>query len=159
MAEPPAAPSLPWRIASSTVMGLVGASVRSFMYGLNSTEAHGLDGFIELLEKRRSIDRRERGLITGKRVINLQNVLANPINSLQSHKRVRTYHIHWLPFKHLNRRIKRPCSIDDPLIWASLPFRHHFNPSNSRWSLGSHDICFKNKYLSPLPSLSPKNPI
>lgn len=71
MAEPPAAPSLPWRIASSTVMGLIGASVRSFMYGLNSAEAHGLDGFLELLEKRKNIDERERGLITGKNPIDL----------------------------------------------------------------------------------------
>ena len=102
MAETTAAPSLPWRIASSTVMGFVGASVRSFMYGLNSTEAHGLDGFLELLEKRKDTDKRERGLITGKNVIDLQKVPANSINSLEPHKRVRTYHIHWLPFKHLN---------------------------------------------------------
>ena len=71
MADPPAAPSLPWRIASSTVMGLVGASVRTFMFGLNSTETHGLDNFLELLDKRKDIDKRERGLITGKRAVGL----------------------------------------------------------------------------------------
>ena len=65
MADPPAAPSLPWRIGSSIIMGLAGASVRTFMFGLNSTNVHGLDGFLELLDRRRDVDNRERGLITG----------------------------------------------------------------------------------------------
>ena len=73
MADPPAEPSLPWRIASSTVMGLAGACVRAFMFGLNSTEAHGLDNFLELLGKRKDIDERDRGLITGK-VVNASSV-------------------------------------------------------------------------------------
>ncbi|KAI1435734.1 acyltransferase [Xylaria sp. CBS 124048] len=37
---------------------------------------------------------------------------------------------------------------DDPLMWGVLPFRHAFNPSNHRWGLGAHDICFKNSLLS-----------
>jgi len=38
--------------------------------------------------------------------------------------------------------------VDDPLIWGVLPFGYAFNPSNHRWSLGSYDICFRNKALS-----------
>lgn len=43
-----------------------------------------------------------------------------------------------------------PLSIDDPGIWGVLPLRYTFNPSNLRWTLGAHDICFKNRYISPL---------
>ncbi|KAL3417410.1 acyltransferase [Phlyctema vagabunda] len=38
--------------------------------------------------------------------------------------------------------------LDDPLVWGVLPARYSFNPENLRWSLGSYDICFKNKVLS-----------
>ncbi len=37
-------------------------------------------------------------------------------------------------------------SVDDPLIWGVLPIRYLWNPDNMRWSLGSYDICFKNRY-------------
>ncbi|KAM3070174.1 Lyso-phosphatidylcholine acyltransferase [Clarireedia jacksonii] len=38
--------------------------------------------------------------------------------------------------------------LDDPVMWGVLPLRYAFNPENLRWSLGSYDICFKNKILS-----------
>ncbi|KIN07417.1 hypothetical protein OIDMADRAFT_36919 [Oidiodendron maius Zn] len=38
--------------------------------------------------------------------------------------------------------------LDDPLIWGSLPLSYAFSPKDLRWSLGSYDICFKNKFLS-----------
>ncbi|KAI7787984.1 hypothetical protein LA080_013289 [Diaporthe eres] len=38
--------------------------------------------------------------------------------------------------------------IDDPVIWGVLPLRMAFQPWNLRWSLGAHDICFKNRLLS-----------
>lgn len=38
--------------------------------------------------------------------------------------------------------------MDDPLIWGVLPLGLAFQPWNLRWSLGAHDICFKNKFLS-----------
>lgn len=34
--------------------------------------------------------------------------------------------------------------MDDPIIWGVLPYSYHWNPNNTRWSLGSYDICFKN---------------
>ncbi|RDW65299.1 hypothetical protein BP5796_09991 [Coleophoma crateriformis] len=40
------------------------------------------------------------------------------------------------------------CVIDDPLVWGVLPMSYSFNPDNHRWSLGSYDICFKNKFMS-----------
>ncbi|KAI1847821.1 hypothetical protein JX265_009249 [Neoarthrinium moseri] len=43
--------------------------------------------------------------------------------------------------------------IDDPVMWGILPARYSFNPSNLRWGLGAHDICFKNKALSTFFSL------
>ncbi|KAK3379830.1 hypothetical protein B0T24DRAFT_171119 [Lasiosphaeria ovina] len=38
--------------------------------------------------------------------------------------------------------------VDDPLIWGVLPLNHSFNPSNLRWTLGAHDICFSNKFFA-----------
>ena len=36
------------------------------MFGTNSTEIHGLDGFLKLLDERKDVEKRTRGLITGK---------------------------------------------------------------------------------------------
>jgi hypothetical protein len=37
--------------------------------------------------------------------------------------------------------------LDDPLIWGVLPLvPYGSDPSNHRWGLGAHDICFKNQY-------------
>ena len=38
------------------------------MHGPNWQEAHGLDGFLELLDRRADINGRQRGLITGMRL-------------------------------------------------------------------------------------------
>ncbi|KAJ6263274.1 Tafazzin [Drechslerella dactyloides] len=38
--------------------------------------------------------------------------------------------------------------IDDPLIWGVLPFKYLLAPANLRWTLGSQDICFKNRLTS-----------
>ena len=46
-------------------MGLTGSITRLFMFGANTTEVHGLDAFLELLDKRSDIRHRQRGLITG----------------------------------------------------------------------------------------------
>lgn len=62
----PPPPSLPWRFGSATVMGFIGILTRTFMYGANSMETHGLDGFLSLVDERRDIDQRRRGLITGE---------------------------------------------------------------------------------------------
>jgi monolysocardiolipin acyltransferase len=42
----------------------------------------------------------------------------------------------------------RVIRFDDPLMWGVLPFGYQFNPSNHRWGLGAHDICFKNGPLT-----------
>ncbi|KAK4949329.1 Lyso-phosphatidylcholine acyltransferase [Elasticomyces elasticus] len=34
---------------------------------------------------------------------------------------------------------------DDPMIWGVLPYSYHWSPGNMRWSLGSYDICFRNR--------------
>jgi len=44
--------------------------------------------------------------------------------------------------------------LDDPVIWGLLPLSYAFNPSNLRWTLGAHDICFKNRYAEIPSSLS-----
>lgn len=46
-------------------MGVTGSISRLFMFGANTTEVHGLDGFLELLDKRSDVRSRQRGLITG----------------------------------------------------------------------------------------------
>lgn len=63
--NPPLSPSLPWRFSSSLIMGLTGSVSRSFLYALNKPEVIGLEKFMETLEKRRDIDGRQKGLITG----------------------------------------------------------------------------------------------
>lgn len=65
MDDDPLPPSLPWRIGSAAVIGLVGALTRSFMHGLNTQETHGLDGFLGLLDERVDPEKRQRGLVTG----------------------------------------------------------------------------------------------
>ena len=61
----PLQPSLPWRMTSSLVMGLTAALSRGFLYTFNSVEVTGLDGFLQILDKRKDVEKRERGLITG----------------------------------------------------------------------------------------------
>lgn len=58
-------PSLPWRLTSSMVMGLTAALSRGFLYGLNSVEVIGLQRFLDLLDSRKDVEKRQRGLITG----------------------------------------------------------------------------------------------
>ena len=65
MNEPLDAPSLPWRAGSSLIIGISGFLARMFYMGLNNVEVHGLDRFLELLERRKDIEGRERGLLTG----------------------------------------------------------------------------------------------
>ncbi|KAF2270029.1 hypothetical protein CC78DRAFT_188974 [Lojkania enalia] len=62
--EQPEAPSAPWRAASAVTVGAVGALCRGFLFGLSRTEVHGLEGFLKLLDERRDVKERERGLIT-----------------------------------------------------------------------------------------------
>ncbi|ORY69906.1 uncharacterized protein BCR38DRAFT_454809 [Pseudomassariella vexata] len=107
-------PRLPWRATSSFVMGVTGMLSRGFLYGLNTVEVTGLQRFLDILDKRKDPEKRERGLIT----------VCNHISVM-----------------------------DDPLIWGVLPLRYLFNPSNMRWGLGAHDICFKNQALSTFFSL------
>ncbi|GAB1320259.1 Lyso-phosphatidylcholine acyltransferase [Madurella fahalii] len=38
--------------------------------------------------------------------------------------------------------------LDDPVVWGLLPLKYAFDPSNLRWTLGAHDICFSNKLFS-----------
>ncbi|KAI1805801.1 hypothetical protein F4811DRAFT_560844 [Daldinia bambusicola] len=107
--QPLQQPSLPWRMTSSVVMGLTAALCRTFLYGLNSVEVTGLERFLEVLDQRKDVEKRQRGLIT----------VSNHISVL-----------------------------DDPMVWGVLPFSYAFNPSNHRWGLGAHDICYKNKLLA-----------
>ncbi|OAA53379.1 tafazzin [Niveomyces insectorum RCEF 264] len=102
---PPQQPGLLWRTASTFVMAATGMLARAFLYGLNDVEVVGLDRFLALLDTRKDVDSRQRGLIT----------VSNHVSVL-----------------------------DDPLIWGVLPFRYAINHQNLRWSLGSHDICYKN---------------
>ena len=63
--ESPNQPSLPWRVASASIMGIFGGAARFALYSALNTETHGLDEFKELVEERHDIEGRQRGLITG----------------------------------------------------------------------------------------------
>jgi monolysocardiolipin acyltransferase len=65
--ESPREPSLPWRIGSALTIGTVGSLCRTFLYALNETETVGLDRFLKILDERRDLDGRTRGLLTGMR--------------------------------------------------------------------------------------------
>ena len=63
--QQPAAPSGPWRAGSTFVMSAVGLLCSGFLKGLNRSESPGLDKFLSLLDERKDVEGRERGLITG----------------------------------------------------------------------------------------------
>ncbi|KAI0906752.1 acyltransferase [Ustulina deusta] len=72
----PAQPSLPRRVTSSLIMGLTASLSRVFIYGLNSVEVTGLQRFLDMLDKRKDVNRRQRGLLT---VCNHASVSDDPI--------------------------------------------------------------------------------
>lgn len=63
---PPQQPSLTWRNTSSILIGLSVAVSKGFLYGLNKVETIGLERFVELIEQRRDVKKRTKGLITGE---------------------------------------------------------------------------------------------
>jgi monolysocardiolipin acyltransferase len=69
-------PSLFWRAASYQTLLGVATLCRSFLYGLNKTEVHGLPQFLELLQSRANPDNRRRGLLT---VSNHVSVMDDPL--------------------------------------------------------------------------------
>ena len=133
-------------------MGVAGAISRIVMFGANTTEVHGLDRFLELLDRRREVAQRERGLVTGLPFCapEVDDSLVNPLYSIEPYQRVRTYHKFSFNERLLRRSLKLTrnllLSVDDPFMWGALPFKYAFDPGNHRWSLGSYDICFTNKY-------------
>jgi len=63
-------------------MGLTGSLSRGFLYGLNRIEVFGLDRFLETLDRRKDIEGREKGLITGmclEAKLRIENALRRPI--------------------------------------------------------------------------------
>ncbi len=50
-------------------MGVSGFLTRIFYTGMNSVEVHGLDNFLDLLDKRKDIEGRERGLLTSTLIL------------------------------------------------------------------------------------------
>ncbi|KAK4540182.1 hypothetical protein LTR36_009680 [Oleoguttula mirabilis] len=72
----PYQPPLSWRIPSTLDFGVVAFLCRSFLYGLNNTEVHGLDRFLDVLDSRKDERARTRGLIT---VSNHVSVMDDPL--------------------------------------------------------------------------------
>ena len=70
------APSSAWRMGSSTVLFTIHAVCRAALIGLNRTQVHGLDQFVELLQSRTNEKTRKRGLVT---VSNHISVLDDPL--------------------------------------------------------------------------------
>ena len=58
-------PSALWRAWSSMTIVEIGALCRTFLFAANTTEVHGLESFMKLLDSRRDPITRKRGLITG----------------------------------------------------------------------------------------------
>lgn len=72
----PPAPGLSWRCGSVATMGVVGLLCRGFLSGLSKLQVNGMDNFLRLLDERRNVEGRERGLIT---VSNHVSVLDDPL--------------------------------------------------------------------------------
>jgi hypothetical protein len=90
-----AKPSLPWRAGSAATIGFIGSIARSFLYGLNQIEVTGLEGFLEILEKRKNVEGRERGLITGRKLGTsawTRDSADHLVNSIKSCQRVCYHH-------------------------------------------------------------------
>ena len=62
---PQSQPSGPWRATATFVMGVTGSLFRGLMYGANRPDVHGLEKFLQVLDDRKDVKKRERGLITG----------------------------------------------------------------------------------------------
>lgn len=73
----PTEPSLPWRVTSTATLGAVAAICRVAMFGGNTTKVHGLDRFLGLLDSRKDVEKRERGLITVSNHISVYVLLGN----------------------------------------------------------------------------------
>ncbi|KAB5569979.1 acyltransferase-like protein [Coniochaeta sp. 2T2.1] len=71
-----AGPSLPWRMASSLVLGVSSCISKTFLFGLNKTEVYGLQRFLEMVDDREDPAKRTKGLIT---VSNHISVLDDPV--------------------------------------------------------------------------------
>ena len=89
-------PSALWRAWSSMTIVEIGALCRSFLLAANTTEVHGLESFMKLLESRKDPATRKRGLITGMALVPLPfsrlQLLMVVVrqNSLKPYQRVRT---------------------------------------------------------------------
>jgi hypothetical protein len=46
-------------------MGLTGLAVKAFLFGCNRTEIQGLEKFVRILDERKDVGGRKRGLLTG----------------------------------------------------------------------------------------------
>ncbi|EQB55706.1 acyltransferase [Colletotrichum gloeosporioides Cg-14] len=135
----PDRPSLPWRMASAAVMTLTGAISRVFLYALNDVQTEGQAEFLGLLDKRRA-GHLDRGLITGIYAFLSTTLVRNPPLGQERDPLIMGYLT--------QSPIISACGLDDPLIWGVLPLRYNMIPENSRWSLGAHDICFKNRSIT-----------
>jgi hypothetical protein len=58
-------PSLQWRAASTLTIALTGLASKAFLTLACTKEVHGLDGFVKVLDERKDVEGRERGLLTG----------------------------------------------------------------------------------------------
>ncbi|KAJ5550380.1 Phospholipid/glycerol acyltransferase [Penicillium sp. DV-2018c] len=63
-------PSLPWRALSNTTIWGVAGLCRAFLSTLSHAECHGKEAFTELLDSRRDVSKRTRGLITDRPIPN-----------------------------------------------------------------------------------------
>jgi hypothetical protein len=58
-------------------MGVTGFLSRSFLVGFSNTEVIGLDRFLEVLDGRKDVGARDRGLLTGKFALDGPSELGN----------------------------------------------------------------------------------
>lgn len=68
-ATPPEQPSAIWRASSALTVGMVGTLSWLFLRIPNRLEVHGSERFLELLDERKDVGQRTKGLITGARIL------------------------------------------------------------------------------------------
>lgn len=113
--------------------------------GCRHVRVDGLKGLMGLLGQE------DRGVLTGPSPsLSFLSLVLTRSNSGQPYLSVSL-----TPLK-LGKELKES-RLDDPLVWAAMPWDSYLDPKKVRWTLGAHDILFANPSApSPLSQASQK---
>ncbi|KXG48429.1 Phospholipid/glycerol acyltransferase [Penicillium griseofulvum] len=127
------APSLPWRALSNTTMWGVAGLCRGFLSVFCHAECHGKEAFTELLDSRRDVSQRTRGLIT------VSNHISVPLSLFFTMGQVLPTH---RSAHSTFGGLAQPAMTEAIRLLSKGPFpldHHRAVPERQRWSW--HNVC------------------